>query len=393
MRKKVLFVDNSTWNIYNFRLNLIKRLKSEGYEVVVVAPVDEYIHYLNESYFTKHIPLKFLAPQSKNIFRDLLLIIELYRIFRQEKPDLILNYTIKPNIFGNFAAKLARAATVSVITGLGYTFLNKNLLTRQIPFLYKLAFRHAKKVIVYNKEDLKLLIKEKIIPSHKGKVIFGEGLNTNHYRPLPKPNSEKFIFLFIGRLLYDKGLGEYVEAAKKIREISRNIECWVIGELHSNPAAISKNTLVQWIENKHIKYIGTTQDVRKYVKQVDCLVLPSYREGMPRVVLEAMAMAKPIITTDVAGCNEAIDHETNGYIIPAKNNDELAQNMLKMYTHSDLEINEFGINSRKRVLRLFDEKIITPKYIDLVNTILKTKTKKPQLTSRYYSNKSKVNTN
>ena len=305
MRKKIVIVDNSTWNIYNFRLNLIKRLKAEKYEVIVVAPVDEYIHYLNESYFTKHIPLNFLAPQSKNIFRDLMFIWELFRIFRKEKPDLILNYTIKPNIFGNFAAKLAGIPSMSTITGLGYTFLNDNFLNRQVVHLYKIAFRKVKKVVFYNQDDQQLMVQQNIINADKSCVIPGSGVNTNHFRPLPLPNSDRFIFLFIGRLLYDKGLREYVEAAKYLRSITNNIECWVIGELNQNPAAISKEQLLKWVEDKHIKYFGTAKDVRKYIKQAHTMVLPSYREGIPRSVTEAMAMAKPIVTTNVAGCKES----------------------------------------------------------------------------------------
>lgn len=366
MRKKVLFVDNSTWNIYNFRLNLIKRLKSEGYEVIVVAPVDEYIHYLNESYFTKHIPLKFLAPQSKNIFRDLLLIIELFRIFRQEKPDLVLNYTIKPNIFGNFAARLAGVASFSTITGLGYTFLNNSLINRQVLHLYRLAFKKVKKVVFYNQDDRSLMIKKKLLNPDKGVVITGSGVNTNHFRPLPMPASDKFIFLFIGRLLYDKGLREYVEAAKYLRQISPNMECWIIGELNHNPAAVPKATLLKWIEDKHIKYFGTAKDVRKYIKQAHAVVLPSYREGIPRSVLEAMAMAKPIVTTEVAGCRETVEDQGNGYLVPVKNPQALAEAMLQLYYKSEEELMVMGAHSRQRALDLFDDKIITTNYLNLI---------------------------
>lgn len=371
MSKKIVIVDNSTWNIYNFRLSLIKRLKANGYQVVVVAPLDEYIHYLNESYFTKHIAIKYLAPQSKNILRDLFFVWELFKIYKKEKPDLIIHYTIKPNIFGNIAARLANIPSISTITGLGYTFLNKNLINRQVPYLYKLAFKKVKKVVFYNNDDRSLLIQRNILQEEKGIVIPGSGVNTNHFRPLPTPKSEKFVFLFIGRLLNDKGLREYVEAARYIRQVTNNVECWVIGELNGkNPAAIHKKTLLEWVENKHIKYFGTAKDVRKYIKQASAIVLPSYREGIPRSILEAMAMAKPIVTTNTAGCKETVVGQHNGFLVPAKNAAALAESMLKLYYLSQEQLFQMGQNSRIRALAYFDDKIITSKYLKLVNALI-----------------------
>ena len=170
MKKKIAIVDNSTWNIYNFRLSLIKHLKLEGYRVVVIAPVDEYILYLNESYFTRHISLRFLSPQNKNPLKDLLLTYELYRIYREEKPDLILHYTIKPNIFGNIAAAMAGIPSVSTITGLGYSFLHKGLINKLVPRLYRLAFKSVKKVVFYNHDDKALFIKQKLLVPGKGTI-------------------------------------------------------------------------------------------------------------------------------------------------------------------------------------------------------------------------------
>ncbi|MCB0375565.1 MAG: glycosyltransferase family 4 protein, partial [Sinomicrobium sp.] len=303
MRKKIIIVDNSTWNIYNFRLSLIKKLKAEGYLVVVVAPVDKYIHYLNESYFTKHIPLRYLSPQTRNGFRDLMFVWELFRIFRSERPDLVLNYTIKPNIFGNLAARLAGVPSLATITGLGYTFLNRGIIHFLVPWLYYWAFRKVRKVVFYNPDDREEFIKRQIVPAEKSTVIPGSGVNTNHFRPLPKSGTNKFVFLFIGRLLYDKGLREYVEAARQICDLTPDAECWVIGEFSGKyPNAVTEKQLLTWIAAKHIRYFGEAQDVRKYIKQANVVVLPSYREGVPRSLLEAMSMCKPIITTATAGC-------------------------------------------------------------------------------------------
>lgn len=282
--KKIAIVDNSTWNIFNFRLSLIKRLKSEGYRVIVIAPVDEYISYLNESYFTKHISLNRLNAQAKSPFRDLLLIWELYRVYKKEKPDVIFHYTIKPNIYGNIAARLAKIPSLSIVTGLGYTFLNPGLINNLVPKLYKIAFKKIKKLIVYNKGDQNMFVNKKIVAKDKCIVIPGSGVNTNHFRPLSySRKSNKFVYLFIGRLLYDKGLEEFVEAAKQIRQIGKNAECWVIEDLNpGNPSAVPKDILLRWVESKYIRYFGTTKEIRKFIKQADVVVLPSYREGIPR---------------------------------------------------------------------------------------------------------------
>lgn len=377
MRKKIAIVDNSTWNIFNFRLGLIKQLKAAGYDVIVIAPVDEYIHYLNVSGIVTHIPLHRLAPQSNSPLNDLALVVELYRIYLRERPDLIIHYTIKPNIFGNFAAWLARIPSISTITGLGYTFLHRSLLNRMVPPLYRLALRWTHRVIFYNPEDRQLFIQKRIIPERKGMIIPGSGVNTNHFRPLPLPDEHRFIFLFIGRLLYDKGLSEFVAAARQVREVNPDAECWVIGELNAkNPAAVAKDEMLRWIEENHIKYFGIASDVRHYIRRAHVVVLPSYREGVPRAILEAMAMGKPIITTDVAGCRDTIKSGLNGIVVPSCNPEALAQAMLHAYDLGENHLNMMGDYSRQIALAEFDEKIITGKYLQLLSELFQRKRKR-----------------
>ncbi|GJM33489.1 MAG: glycosyl transferase [Saprospiraceae bacterium] len=373
-KPRIAIVDNSTWNIYNFRLSLIKRLRAEGFEVIVIAPVDEYIHYLNDSHFNKHIELKNLSPQGRSVGRDLLLIKELYDIYRQEQPDLIIHYTIKPNIFGNIAARLAGIASIATITGLGYTFLHQSLVHRMVPFLYRFAFQKTRKVVFYNPDDQQIFIKKELIPAEKGIVIPGSGVNTNHFRPLALPQKETFIFLFIGRLLYDKGLGEFVEAARQLKQLAPHAECWVIGGLNTkNPAAVSKKQMLEWVEAQDILYFGEAEDVRKYIKKAKAIVLPSYREGIPRSILEAMAMAKPVITTNTAGCRETVEHGKNGSIVPVKDSKALAESMLNIYHQSPLDLLKMGQYSREKALAEFDDKIVTEKFLSLIIKLLKPK--------------------
>lgn len=389
MRKKIVIVDNSTWNIYNFRLSLIKKLKAEGYLVVVVAPVDKYIHYLNDSYFTKHIPLRHLFPQTRNVFKDFLFTWELYRIFKRERPDLVLNYTIKPNIFGSLAARMARVSAIATITGLGYTFLHQGGWNQLVPWLYRLAFQKVKKVVFYNSDDRNEFVDFQITSKEKSTIIPGSGVNTNHYRPLFKRghDRDKFVFLFIGRLLYDKGLQEFVDAARRLKRISPFSEFWVIGELNSKyPNAVPEEKLLEWISAKQIRYFGEAQDVRKYIKQANVVVLPSYREGVPRSILEAMAMCKPIITADTAGCRETVQEGKNGKIVPVKDSEALAGAMLELFHAGEEELEKMGYYSRQKVLTTFDDKRISEQFFQMINQTLTVHTsdkKAPSLQAKH----------
>ena len=373
--KKIAIVANSTWNIYNFRLNLIQQFQSKGYSVIIITPIDKYYSYLNKSYFTKHIPLQQLSPQSKNPFKDLLLLHELYKIYKKEQPDLILHYTIKPNIYGSIAARLTGIKCISTVTGLGYAFLNEGFYTNLVKPLYRFAFQNNNRIVFHNHDDQKLFSELKISNYQNSEVIKGSGVNTSFFRP-SKISKDKgnFIFLFIGRLLYDKGILEFIHAAKHARQIIKNAEYWVVGELKAkNPSNISKKEFLQWVENGYIQYWGTTNDIRDFINKSDVIVLPSYREGMPRAILEAMAMGKPIITTDTAGCRESIDHNKNGYIVPVKDHLALAEAMIKIANLDQDQIEKMGLASRNKVLREFDEKIINQRYLDLAEEILNEK--------------------
>ncbi|MCB9299026.1 MAG: glycosyltransferase family 4 protein [Lewinellaceae bacterium] len=371
MSKTIALVANSTWNIYNFRQPLIKQLKAAGFRVLVIAPVDEYIHYLNDSYFTRHIPLRFLAAQRKNPLWDLLLLWELFRIYRRERPALILHFTIKPNIFGSLAARLAGIPSVATVTGLGYSFIHKGLLAHLARALYRLAFRQVTKAAFHNSEDRQLFLAGGLVQEAQSLVIPGSGVNTNHFRPLPQPHNDKFIFLFIGRLLYDKGIREFVAAARQLRRLAPRAECWVVGQLNAeNPSAVSQQELLQWLEEHHIRYFGATHDVRPFLKQADALVLPSYREGLPRAILEAMSMGKPIITTDVPGCQETVEEGRNGFLVPAQDGLALAEAMVRLYQLDNESLQAMGDYSREKVLREFDEKLIVAAYLKLCREIL-----------------------
>lgn len=366
MPRTVAIVANSSWNIYNFRQPLLKAFTQAGHRVLVIAPVDEYVHYLNEHHYAKHIPLRQLAPQSKNPLFDLLLLLELWLIYRRERPDLILHFTAKPNIYGSIAAGWANCRSVPTMTGLGYTFLHGKALNHIVQQLYRFALRGVRDAFFHNQDDRKLFHEAGIIDQKHTSVVPGSGLNTNHFRPLPRPLHDNTIFLFVGRLLYDKGVAEFAEAARLLKQQCPQAECWMLGELEAaNPAAVPKPQLLRWVESQHIRYLGSTNDVRPYLKQCDCFVLPSYREGMPRALLEAMAMGKPSITTDVPGCRAAITPDC-GWLVPPQDAQALAAAMRKAAQLPAEERQQLGQNARQRARQVYDEQVIVEHYLKLL---------------------------
>ncbi len=369
-RPQIAIVTNSTWTVYNFCLHFVKRFRLAGYRVMVIAPVDEYIQYLQDSHFVRHIPLRHLKQHGTNPLRELLLMVELYRIYRKEKPDVVLHFGIKPNIYGSIAAHRSGVPAISTVMGLGYTFLHPRFFKRIVWPLYRFAFRQNKAVVFLNHADRELFLSERMVKPSQAVHIAGTGVNINYFRPLTAARGDKFVFVYIGRLLYDKGVSEFVQAAHSLRELSSDIECWIVGDFsYANQAAVSREELLQWVEEGSIRYFGATRDVRAYLKRAQALVLPSYREGLSRVITEAMAMAKPVITTRVPGCEDAIEDGVNGYLAEARDAESLAKAMYKFYLLSEQEREAMGMRNRQKVEALFDEKIISEKYLALIRAL------------------------
>ncbi len=358
--KKIAIVANTTWNIYNFRLNIIRKLISEGHEVIVMAPVDKFITYTETIREVTHIPIRHLDRDSVNPIQDLRLMFELVRLYRKHKPDLVLHYTVKPNIYGGMAARLLGIPSIGVITGLGYSLMHEgwiNLITR---ILYKLSLPSHRKVIFENGDDKILFEKAGLVNPKKSLSIKGCGVDTTFYKPNGHSrSSDLIIFTFIGRLLYDKGVREFIEAAHIVKQQNQQVAFWLIGDLDKeNPSSVRNDDLVRWIRDPSIYYHGATDNIRKFIEQSDCIVLPSYREGMPRVIMEAMAMERPVITTDTAGCRETVDEKVNGYLVPVKNSIALAKAMNDFIALVPEARTEMGRSGRIKVLNEFDDRII-----------------------------------
>lgn len=373
---KIAISVNTTWNLVNFRSNLIKSFISSGHEVIAISPPDEYIPVLVEL-GCSYIPLQ-IDNKGNNPIKDMSLFFQYLKFFYINRPDIYLGYTIKPNIFGTLAASLFKIPVINNITGLGTVFILDNWLARIVELLYKFALKKSDFVFFQNHEDRDFFYKKNIINLNMqdGKktnieLLPGSGVDLSYFFPIDSVVKEKkntlkekiFVFLFMGRLLKDKGFWEFVDAAKIIKVTRKNVRFCVLGFIDTNnPTAISSADLNAVIEVGLIEYLGFSDDVRSFINLSDCVVLPSYREGTPRALLEAAAMERPIIASDVAGCRDVVDDGVNGFLCNPYDAKDLAFKMKKLMELDPLERRQMGLMGRKKIESEFDELIIIKKY-------------------------------
>lgn len=368
---KIALVANTTWNIYNFRLNIIRKFIAEGHSVIVFSPIDEYIHYKKEFPDVQHVSIRALDRDGTNPIKDVSLIFELLKLYRTYNPDLILHYTIKPNIYGAIAARLATIPSVGIVTGLGYSFLHKGIVSSISKLLYQITLRFHKKVIFENQDDRTLFINKKITKADKSISVKGCGVDVDHYTPQANPDQQKTVFSFLGRLLYDKGIQEFAEAAEIVKQEYPAVEFWLIGDIDDeNPASVKKEDILSWVKQGIVLYHGSTTDVRSFIARSSCVVLPSYREAIARSLTEAMSMERPVIATNVAGCREAIIDGENGYLVEPRDPKSLAKAMLSFIQMSESERGRMGEKGRKMVLQEFDERLIADEIYEICKEIV-----------------------
>ncbi|MGJ0638830.1 glycosyltransferase family 4 protein [Xenorhabdus bovienii] len=370
-KKKIILCGNSSWSMYNFRLGLIKELIKRNYEVIILAPNDQFSQKLME------IGCRFLSiplsGQGINPIKEINLLYNIISIYKNEKPDMVINYTIKPNIYGSFASKITKTSSIAITTGLGFTFTKNNIISSIAKLLYRLSLSFAKEVWFLNSDDQAIFIKEKIIKKEKTKILYSEGICMGHFHPIPYIKEENsFSFILIARMLRDKGILEFVSAAKIIKEKYPNTIFKLLGFCDvDNPSAISRKEIDDWVAEGLIEYLGDTDDVRPYIAASDCVVLPSfYREGIPRILMEASAMEKPIITTDNVGCREVIQDGITGFFCKIKDPISLAQACEKFLNLSYQQITQMGYEGRNFVSNKFSEERIIKEYFDSIEKYL-----------------------
>jgi glycosyltransferase involved in cell wall biosynthesis len=361
--KKVVITINTTWNIYNFRLGLIKALQKNGFEVIAIAPNDEYQQKLNqESVKCYHININ---NKGTNPIEDLKLIYNYYKLLKKIKPNIVLAYTIKPNLYATIACKILKIPIINNISGLGTVFLNDKLSSKIARVMYKFSLKYSNKVFFQNIDDLNLFINKGLVNKDKTDLLPGSGINTEKFKPKNiKKNNDIFKFLFIARLVKDKGILEYINAAKIIKQKYKDVEFGVLGAFYpNNPTAITKEEINKWQKENIINYLGVSDNVKDIICNYDCIVLPSYREGLSRVLLEAASMAKPIITTNTPGCKDVVINGENGLLCKVKDAQDLALKMEQMLNFDKEKVFLMGKKGRELIVSKFDEKIVIDKYL------------------------------
>ena len=360
---RIAFVGNTSFSLYKFRLGVMKSFISKGYEIFAIAPEDEYSElFLKESITYLSIDLD---GKGRNIIRDGLLIKKLIYIYKSHKIDFIFHYTIKPNIYGSIAARYLKIPSIAITTGLGFSFKKKNLFNLFIKALYRFSLKKVLEVWFLNSEDRDIFVRNKVTLKDKTFVLYSEGIDSKYYSPQIKTiKSDKFIFLLLSRLIKEKGIEEYKIAAEILKKKGLNIECQLLGKQEKESSkSISLETVINWHNDGIIKYLGEFIDIRNYIVNSDCIVLPSYyMEGVPRCLMEALSMERPIITTDNVGCRELIVDNVNGFMCKPKNVIDLALKMELIYNTSIEERQNMGKNGRILVLETFDENIIIDHY-------------------------------
>lgn len=373
-KKRILLVGNTAWSMFNFRLKIAKNLRDEGYDVVIVAPYDHTSELIISEGFS-HVDIK-IDNKGVSPRRDIQLVRDLFALYKRLKPDLIIHYTIKPNIYGGIAARLTNVKVISFVTGLGSMFIKKTAVTSLIELMYKASFFFSKKVWFLNEDDYNFFVEKKIVSDEKAEILPGEGIDTSEYsllnesESLNNGNEKSFKFLYLGRILKDKGIIELVEASKILKLKYPNFDCQILGFIDAlNPSSISEETINDWVKEGAITYLGQTSNVKPFILDSDCIVLPSYREGISRTLLEAASMQKPIITTNVTGCRDIVEDNLTGFLCKVMDHEDLA---LKMETMLNLDNDsriQMGRRARLKVLAEFDDSIIKDKYFKTIDSL------------------------
>lgn len=374
MSKKIIFVSRCAWTLYNFRVGLIKAVKAQGYTVLGGGSggdgYEPKIEALGISF--NHLPISF---KPINPLADLCLIWTLYRWYRREQPDVVHHFTIKPVIYGSIAARMAGIRRiVNTVTGLGFAFTTESAswLRYIVRWLYRFSLQKADFTFFQNRDDQQLFIKESFIMSDKTDLLPGSGVDILHFQPVEYSRNDRvenqLTFLMIARLLWEKGIGEFVEAARLVAARYPRQQIQLLGKRDTrNPGVVSQEDLDRWQAERIVTWLGEAEDIRPAIARADVVVLPSYyREGIPRSLLEAAAMGKPVITTDAVGCREAVDHEETGLLVPVKDAGALAQAMIRMIEDSDMR-ERMGKAGRKKIELEFDERIVIDKVIRVYN--------------------------
>lgn len=366
MKKSILFVDNSTRCFCLFRLPVAKVFIDKGYKVYVMSPPPyEYYSTQIKEVGAIHIPYEMSGKFSP--LGDLKLLIRYCRTYQKNKPDFVIHYTIKPNIYGSIAAKMNSIPSISIVPGTGSAFQNKGVISKIVIGLYRFAFKYSQKVWVLNEDDYNAFLSNGIVEKNRLEILPGEGVNISYYKATSEyKRHSPFVFLYMGRMLREKGV-EYIANASRIlrqKGIS-NFEVHLLGLVDGlSKDVISVEEIEGWEQEGLVRFLGSVPDVRKNIEDADCVLLPTfYGEGVPRSLMEACAMKRAVLASNNVGCRDVVENLYNGILCKSQNVDDLVDKMEYMMSLSGEQLNAMGMNGRKKVEEHFREEVIIQYYL------------------------------
>ena len=372
MANNLIIFSNSSTNITNLRNNFLSFLSYKGYNVTVSIPDTE-----NKIIFDLKYKLNFKLSiikyhrSSLSIYKNLIYLINIYKYLKKNNKDLIITFTVKPNILVSFANFFLGIKIINVVTGLGTSFLNKYLIKIIVLFLYRISFYKSNLVIFQNQSDRNYFIKRKIVSYKNSKVILGSGIDTSYYKFFPKNFDKKNInFLYAGRLLRDKGVIELIRSFKIITNQNPHVTLTIAGEIdEGNPSSLSHN-FVRKNNSRKINFVGYSYNLRDLINKSDCCILLSYREGLSNFLLESASIGRPIICTNVPGCSEIVDN-SNGFLCLPRNIEDTVDKINKFINLNNNIKKQMSLRGRQKVLQFFDNKIVMKQFINEIDKILK----------------------
>ena len=369
--KTIAVVSNTSWNLWNFRLSLMNALREKGFEVIAIAPYDEYSLKIKQAGFVYHEVN--INGGGINPLEEIKSIYNFSKAFQLHKVDLVFSFTHKANLYSIFAGVFSNIPCLPNISGLGRAFIKKNWLSLVVRSLYKITLSRAPKVFFQNLDDRNVFQQLALLKNDQAVLVPGSGIDLNkfaskHYFPRSIESTQ---FILIGRMLWDKGVGEFVEAAKIVKQTYPNTKFILIGPSdYDNASAIALATLKDWEAKGIIEYLGQLSNVTPQIEVSDVVVLPSYREGLPRSLLEACAIGRPLIATNVPGCKDLVIDGITGFLCKPKDAEDLAKSMICFLNLNVEEKQEMGLNARKLAEEKFDHNIVINKYLETIQELI-----------------------
>ncbi|MCC6815762.1 MAG: glycosyltransferase family 4 protein [Saprospiraceae bacterium] len=366
--KKVLIISNSAWNIYNFRRPILNALLEYQVQISCMAAEDQAASMLIQTMGLKFEKLRFISDRNKNPFKEFLLFFEMFIKIWKQKPSIILSFTTKINVYSGIISRILRIPIIITVSGLGSEYNSRLGYSPLLKFLIKRSYPFSDYLLFHNREDLEELVRNKLATSLRSYVVPGSGIDIDYFKCNRRIKAVKN-FLFMGRLIPEKGIKEFIESARKLSLEFPDVRYYIIGNQNKNEHKDIQAALAQVESLKNFKLIEFTPEVKKYYELTDCFVLPSYREGLSKALMEAMSMSRLVIATDVPGCNSLVVPMFNGFLVSPHNEDELYKTMKRILILNEADLNKLTDNSRETIVASYKEKDVAQFYINYVQSI------------------------